>query len=339
MDTPSWFAKGQELSSQAKEALRLWEQVAKPSGPQPYFDNGTASVFDHTTADYNDANAWWLSELSRLVYTRVKPEIFLSGASPVRFEYLDQVNIEQVESFYSAGSHVGLFRLKRTVGGRPVLVVCFRGTNNLLQWILNLTVLGGPWYDENPEDPASVHQGFKYIFDKLWPQVEELVSKFNGPVFYAGHSLGGALALMAAVRRKPVALYTFGAPRVGNQAFAELADDIKHHRIIYNHDIVTTLPLTTGVRSGIIYEHTGTARYLMSDGKMLVDPSAEELGSIPPGPTDNSLRLITQAFNDQDGAAPPGPLLDHSPYNYTQALAQRLQKPSPVAANPPQPKS
>lgn len=45
------------------------------------------------------------------------------------------------------------------------------------------------------------------------------LAKLGCPVFYTEHSLGAALATLAAARRAPKAGYAFGSPRVGNQAF------------------------------------------------------------------------------------------------------------------------
>lgn len=53
-------------------------------------------------------------------------------------------------------------------------------------------------------------------------------------VIYTGHSLGGAIAQLAAVHHKDrslnkqlrVQVYTCGQPRVGNEAFAALVDKL-----------------------------------------------------------------------------------------------------------------
>jgi triacylglycerol lipase len=76
---------------------------------------------------------------------------------------------------------------------------------------------------------ALVHQGFHRAFDSLLPELRQFVAGLNGvmAVHCVGHSLGGALATLAAdwlrasgsVARAN--LYTFGSPRVGLSMFAE----------------------------------------------------------------------------------------------------------------------
>ncbi|MEM7010724.1 MAG: 5'/3'-nucleotidase SurE, partial [Verrucomicrobiota bacterium] len=320
----SWRLRSRDLAIQAVSAARNWELLGKPASPAPYFEwSGDLPHFDPTASTYNDVNAWWLAEISRITYTRVKGEIVWRGEDPVRAENLAAVGVEQLASFYSAGSHVGIFRLTRTTTGQPCIVVGFRGTNNLLQWMLNLTVLGEPWADEELGEDAKVHQGFRYIFDNLWPKVEAALPDTDEPVFYTGHSLGGALSVLATIRRKPFSLYTFGAPRVGNDALLQLLDGTPYHRVVFHHDIVSIVPKTTGRRTGLIYKHGGTLHYLTPDNRLLVGEGHADLGDDSWQP-ESPAQFLREAF-EAAGAQPPQPLTDHMPINYTRVLRARIQ--------------
>lgn len=318
--TAAWMLKSRDLATQAKMLVRGWDQIAKPQGHPDYFEwDGPIPPFDGSaTAEFSEVNAWWLAELSRIVYTRCAGEVLWRGEDPVRAERLKKAGIQQLRSWYSAGSHAAIFQLAYTRTGEPATVVCFRGTNNLLQWVLNLTVLGEPWDD--PDTDAKVHQGFKYIFDELWPNVEQALP--DGPVFFAGHSLGGGLAVLAATRRKPAAIYTFGAPRSGNQAFVNLLGTTPHHRLVYHHDIVSILPQTRGKRSGLVYRHSGRLHYLTEDYRLIVGDGHSDLGDESWKP-ESPAKFLRDAI-EAAGANPPQPLLDHSPINYTRALRARI---------------
>ena len=90
----------------------------------------------------------------------------------------------------------------------------------------------------------------------LTPSGADVAAALKGadaqPLFITGHSLGGALAIIAAERLRrelkieAAAVYTFGAPRVGSAAFAGsynacgLGD--RSYRLIHGLDIVPTLP-------------------------------------------------------------------------------------------------
>ena len=89
--------------------------------------------------------------------------------------------------------------------------------------------------------------------DTVWRTISDaLKPNKTQPVFVTGHSLGGALAIIAAERIRcelkieASAVYTFGAPRVGSPAFARsynaggLGERI--YRLIHGLDIVRTLP-------------------------------------------------------------------------------------------------
>ncbi len=101
---------------------------------------------------------------------------------------------------------------------------------------------------------ARFHRGFMESLDEIWPPlfqaVEAVVSKKDRPLFVTGHSLGGALALLAAWRLQrnmiPVhAVYTFGAPMVGNDVAAKAFEKEFPHRIfryVDSGDLVPTLP-------------------------------------------------------------------------------------------------
>jgi hypothetical protein len=126
------------------------------------------------------------------------------------------------------------------------IVVAFRGTESpttiegLKDWLLtdamNLLIL--PEGDLGTDYAAAgvgarFHQGFMTaladIWDPLYQTVEAERKKSDRPLWLTGHSLGGALAVLAAWRFKrkfiPVhQIYTFGGPMVGNDVAAKAID-------------------------------------------------------------------------------------------------------------------
>jgi hypothetical protein len=101
---------------------------------------------------------------------------------------------------------------------------------------------------------ARFHRGFMQgladIWDPLSTAVEGEMQKQERPLWLTGHSLGGALALLAAWRfvQKfiPVhRIYTFGAPMVGNAAAVQAFDkefQNKVFRFVHEPDLVPHLP-------------------------------------------------------------------------------------------------
>lgn len=77
---------------------------------------------------------------------------------------------------------------------------------------------------------ARFHRGFMEALDEIWTPmhaaVDEAMRRKERPLWVTGHSLGGAIALLAAWRlhQKFIAVHricTFGAPMIGNNAAAE----------------------------------------------------------------------------------------------------------------------
>ncbi|MCC7167462.1 MAG: lipase family protein [Rhodospirillales bacterium] len=90
------------------------------------------------------------------------------------------------------------------------------------------------------------------------------------PFDLGGHSLGGALGNIAAHELVPGGyLITYGAPRVGNAAFA-LAVDTRagHVRVTRQADPVPLVP-----PASMGFKHGGTKIYIDADGQLRRNPS------------------------------------------------------------------
>ena len=123
-----------------------------------------------------------------------------------------------------------------------MIFVSFRGSDDIQDWIINTNFwkstsdYTGKFPEYLPAIPseARVHAGFELqyirIRDRLLTPTVNLARQYPTYriMFVVGHSLGGALATLGAsdfvVRNgfgDRVALYTLGAPRVGNVKFVE----------------------------------------------------------------------------------------------------------------------
>lgn len=122
---------------------------------------------------------------------------------------------------------------------RKELVVAFRGSREISSAIIDtsllLSPLRGPGLPENTD--AHVHTGFLYAFrsvgDRVLNVLREQFKEFpQYDVTVSGHSLGGAIASIAALSIRnsfpdaALRLFTFGQPRTGDQSFAELVETL-----------------------------------------------------------------------------------------------------------------
>lgn len=128
-----------------------------------------------------------------------------------------------------------------------------------------------------------VHLGFYHAYLNVADAVSSDLRKHRGPLTFIGHSLGAAIALIAAStypERIPL-VRTFGCPRVGNKEFALLvgyADVVRYENWF---DAVTFVPPKTSPwqayhswkhdRPVTLYTHRGTKVGLSGVGHSMED--------------------------------------------------------------------
>ena len=136
-----------------------------------------------------------------------------------------------------------------------LIVLAFRGTSNIENWVHNLEIVQAP---TALCDNCLVHQGFLNQYVAMSQYYRDLVAKAHEDytehrLIITGHSLGGALATLAAAEirnfkdpwfLKNTELYTYGAPRVGNEALARYLTNQSplSYRVTSMHDVVPRLP-------------------------------------------------------------------------------------------------
>ena len=228
-----------------------------PGAATDFFTRQSFPEFDTTQAGFSAAHALWLAELSRLVYRHDEEENNPPPA-PTRREFLRRAGLRQTK-FFAGNSDTQAMLVVR---GDPAAfaVLAFRGTENLRDWLTNISI--GP---KDLEGGGQVHDGFMQGLNSVWPRIDEELRGLRCPVYFTGHSLGGALATIAAARRPPRALYTFGSPRVGNAEFvARLSCPV--FRLVHGTDLVTEVPTEEPLR----YRHAGDRIHIAGEAPPLM---------------------------------------------------------------------
>ena len=202
-------------------------------------------------AAYSDRTAALLAKVAMLVYIdwdndakRAVLEATLRRGRAVPFETL------------SAGGTDAVI-----VETDKFAVVAFRGTSSRYDILTDLNIFVRRVKVENRD--VRVHAGFYDAFQKIERQLHARLAAQNRdiPIYLTGHSLGGALALVAAAAfggsdelgDRIAAVYTFGAPRVGGAEFPVIVK-APHYRVVNRGDVVPLVP--PNWLSG--YRHTGT---------------------------------------------------------------------------------
>ena len=110
---------------------------------------------------------------------------------------------------------------------------------------------------------GKIHVGFKGEINKLWPTISKVLADNPGNLYVTGHSLGAAMATIAASRMQDrvTALITFGSPRVGDKEFVKSLN-VDHYRVQNNCDDVTKVPFKL-----MGFAHHGTHKYMNFHGE------------------------------------------------------------------------
>jgi hypothetical protein len=133
-------------------------------------------------------------------------------------------------------------------------LIGFRGSEETgtADWITDLKfILSDYPFVPAGAGPVKVHHGFIQAFSSVRDAILQMARDSKQPkVLTTGHSLGAALAILAAldirqnIPDKQVSCYTFGSPKVGNPAFAKFYNDLVPNtiRIVNDADIIPTIP-------------------------------------------------------------------------------------------------
>jgi len=176
------------------------------------------------------------------------------------------------------------------VGYDPQLkarVVAFMGTNvNIKTWIDDLLIQKQAVYPDCHN--CTVHSGFYNTWKGIKQQVVTAVQALPaGPLYVTGHSLGGALAALAATdfmqqhqdtKLHPDMVITVGQPRIGNAAWMKYYDSLKmtHYRVTHHRDPVPHLPYEWMDYSQVTQEVYYEDAQASSPTKICSDTNAED---------------------------------------------------------------
>jgi triacylglycerol lipase len=209
-----------------------------------------------------------------------------------QFELLDAISITEGLRVDTQCFIARVMPTSHQRAGEEMLVLSFRGTQPTrladLRTDMDIELMEIEIGRDFEGGVAKVHRGFYNAYRSVEDRIDAILKRDDCrglPLFITGHSLGGGLAVVATrfvANGARGACYTFGCPRVGNQAFNnQIFTPV--YRIVNAADIVTAVPLAYSAMNALLmllrwipvasklapffekireYRHGGDLRYL-----------------------------------------------------------------------------
>jgi hypothetical protein len=286
------------------------------------------------TSHYDPKLAYVMAVISTWAYADER-----SLAERLRYYGIEGARVRRITVQNNALLVVATAYLVQSHSG-GVGILAFRGTDPASF----ITILADGETMQRPFAGGVVHSGFYTNVEAVWDDVTECLdaalnathiednagkrTKLDKPLeslYVTGHSLGGAMAVLAAARisqggfdaakQALRGVYTFGQPMVGDKAFAEGCQKAFGpilFRHVYRNDLVPHLP----PKSELDYQHTGTERQAAALNKAWKD------GGLPSDRVSVAAALVEVAINAVEARLTPSKALhglsidDHMPSNY-----------------------
>lgn len=297
-----------------------WKSLTKPGEATQYFktvDLAATTAIQIKTNRFNLSNAWWLAEVSRLIYHSdfANDKNINFGA----FRFQQQTYIENIET----STHVALLKVLQDPA---CLIIVFRGSDEIEDWGINAQIKQSDF-----NNIGKVHSGFKKAYLSIREELFAELTNNSLPLFITGHSLGAALAVLAASElyenKYFDSCYTFGSPRVGDPKFIKSLKTNSIYRIVNNSDAVTTVPIDFAT---IIYNHAGSAFLLDDKGELHEKMKEDDVYAYQKSRAqDLKDYALSKVFNYKLNTIKddlPSFLADHSPINYSLSIEQLLKR-------------
>jgi hypothetical protein len=233
----------------------LLEPDSNPTRYVP-FEHADAYPFEPDSTAASRVNAWWLAEASWLSYWKDQDALAhvlhdRAGLS------CDAIAIKGAEGFVASCPRFA--------------IIAFRGTQ-AHDWH---DILDDGCYAPAPWDVGHVHIGFARRLETVRERLERRLNGLQSGcrVWFTGHSLGAAVATLAAYRYRRVAggLYTFGSPLVGNDVFTSAFTGelgMRSVRYVNDHDVVTHVPPEVFSQPHGVYTHVDHLRWIDKSGEV-----------------------------------------------------------------------
>ncbi len=296
-----------------------------PDEDYPYFEQWNEHPFQAKVDNFSSVNAWHLAEASMLAYGNkafVKKKLAEKNI-PLKVDFITRVSSQ---CLLLTAENFAIVAFRGTEFPKPDPKRLVAQFTSMLADVVADVKIKLIDFDGN----GKVHQGFRDSFFDVCDELDDKITELSPlPVWFTGHSLGGALATLANVyfrsNNQLRGVYTFGSPMVGDARFAQFGQR-NHYRFVNNNDFVANLVISNVAFPFIPrhYVHCGQELRFDSHGIML--DTADQVGLL-----DRISGWIKQPFTaignflfERELTLPIDAFNDHVPRYYAENIKREI---------------
>lgn len=286
--TPPTIPYNRQMSQLLVRCSKLATQQYLAGKFDPTYDGSIASLKAYSNKFYGYTQIAAFKGQEEEIEEAIEIEIPVVGRSPTAIPDLREQNVSAAESGMRKTVKEVIKRKKRipvyygfVLASKTSNIIVFRGTQRQSEWLQNFTAFQKSYTDlSSGLYCGKVHRGFIGLYKEISnPLPGDLARQLNPsvPCYISGHSLGAALATLAALDialhvpqiKTQIQLYTYAGPRVGDPVFAEV-----HSKFVPNSyrvvNLADPIPMMPPTKLRDIYIHQGQEwSFLSQNGDVL----------------------------------------------------------------------
>jgi triacylglycerol lipase len=299
-----------------------FDNIRPPNENYTYFEDIENHAFLPLATGFEPVNAGWMADFAMLAYANkpfIQKKLDDSGLTADGF-VMEYFSRDTTQCFVAHNDNFVVVSMRGTE------INNFRGAFS--DWRRNLE-----FTPKRDDSGGLVHEGFIEDMTAMWNDtngvqglksyLQPLLAGGTRTLWITGHSLGAALATLAAERAARDAgfdvrgVYTYGSPRVGDIQFKQNYEarglNAKTYRILHGIDVAQ------GLFPGDAYMHVGQLKFIDADGRL--DPNPED-GGLPEPTAAQKWAMRLHGLLGRGKAANlfgltiPAPIADHAPIYY-----------------------
>lgn len=248
-----------EMSKWMVQSCKLAVQQYKTGRSNPKYDGALTLLpgYNKNFDSYSQVTSFQIEEEIVENYWRLRESLLSDDDNMMKKTLYDaESRLREIIQRIAQRKHRTPLFIGFAIASPKANIIAFRGTQTQIEWWRNLQATQKKYLDPaTGKQYGHVHAGYlKIVRQQMGSTLMSAVRQLDPtiPCYITGHSLGGAIATLAAMEialhlpeiRDQIQLYTYAAPRIGDRTFAQTHSQLipNSYRIVNSSDSVPLVP-------------------------------------------------------------------------------------------------